>query len=68
MLELRAATDLARLWVDSGSKNNPRALLEPVIAMIAGGEPVRDVRAARALLMESQVQVEDQPILATVGA
>ena len=52
MLELRAATDLARLWRDMGSANDPRALLEPVLATIEGGESTRDVRAARALLEE----------------
>ena len=52
MLELRAATDLARLWRDAGSSNDPRALLEPILATIEGGEGTRDVRNARALLAE----------------
>jgi hypothetical protein len=52
LLELRAATDLARLWRDNGSPNDPRALLEPILAAIEGGEATRDVRAARALLAE----------------
>jgi hypothetical protein len=52
MLELRAATDLARLWRDMGSPNDPRALLEPILAAIEGGENTRDVRNARALLAE----------------
>jgi class 3 adenylate cyclase len=50
MLELRAATDLARLWRDIGSHNDPRALLEPILAAIEGGDDLRDVRDARALL------------------
>jgi predicted ATPase len=52
MLELRAATDLARLWRDAGSGGDPRALLEPILAAIEGGETARDVRNARALLAE----------------
>jgi predicted ATPase len=52
LLELRAATDLARLWRDTGSSNDPRALLEPILAAIEGGENTRDVRNARALLAE----------------
>jgi predicted ATPase len=52
MLELRAATDLARLWRDIGSDRDPRALLEPILAVIEGGENTRDVRNARALLAE----------------
>jgi tetratricopeptide (TPR) repeat protein len=50
LLELRVAVDLARLWRESGSDHDPRALLEPILAAIEGGETTRDVRAARALL------------------
>jgi hypothetical protein len=50
MLELRAANDLALLWRDTGSPNDPHALLEPILAAIEGGETTRDVRNARALL------------------
>ena len=52
LLELRAANDLARLWRDSGSGNDPRALLEPVLAAIEGGVAARDVRCACELLAE----------------
>ena len=52
MLELRAATDLARLLHEAGAPNDPRALLEPILAAIEGGETTRDVRNARALLAE----------------
>ena len=50
LLELRAATDLARLWRDTGSDSDPRAMLEPILAAIEGGETTRDVRNARAAL------------------
>jgi predicted ATPase len=52
LLELRAGIDLARLWRDTGSPSDPRALLEPILAAIEGGETTRDVRNARALLAE----------------
>ena len=52
LLELRAATDLARLWREAGAPNDPRALLEPILAAIEGGETTKDVRNARALLAE----------------
>jgi predicted ATPase len=52
LLELRAATDLARLWLDTNSGSDPRSLLEPILAKIEGGETSRDVRNARALLAE----------------
>jgi hypothetical protein len=50
IFELRAATDCAQLWRDTGSLNDPRALLEPILAAIEGGEALPDVRNARALL------------------
>jgi tetratricopeptide (TPR) repeat protein len=52
LLELRAATDLAWLWRNTKSDSDPRALLEPILATIEGGETTRDVRDARALLAE----------------
>jgi predicted ATPase len=52
LLELRAATDLARLWRDAGTRGDPRPRLGPILAAIEGGETTRDVRNARALLAE----------------
>jgi tetratricopeptide (TPR) repeat protein len=52
LLELRAATDLARLWRDTKSGHDPSLLLAPILAMIEGGETTRDVGAARVLLAE----------------
>jgi hypothetical protein len=50
MLELRAATDLARLRRDTRSNDDPRTLIDPILAVIEGGETTRDVRNAHALL------------------
>jgi hypothetical protein len=50
LLELRVATDLARLWRDTGSNRDPRPLLKPALAGVEGGESTLDVRRARALL------------------
>jgi class 3 adenylate cyclase/predicted ATPase len=52
LLELRAATDLAQLWRNTKPDGDLRALLEPALAMIEGGETARDVRNARDLLAE----------------
>jgi class 3 adenylate cyclase/tetratricopeptide (TPR) repeat protein len=52
MLELRAATDLAQLWRETGSRGDPHALLEPILAAIEGGKTTRDVHNARALLAD----------------
>ena len=61
LLELRTAIDLARLWRDTGSDNDPRALLEPILAAIEGGETTHDVRNARALLAELSVNDFNHP-------
>jgi predicted ATPase len=50
LLELRAANDLARLWREGKSNNDVRALIEPILAVIEGGETAPDVREARDLL------------------
>jgi predicted ATPase/class 3 adenylate cyclase len=52
LLELRAANDLARLWRGGRPNGDLRGLLEPILAGIEGGETARDVRDARALLVE----------------
>jgi predicted ATPase len=52
LLELRATTDLARLWRGSRADVDLRGLLGPILGMIEGGETARDVRDARALLAE----------------
>jgi len=52
LLELRATADLVRLWRGHRANDDLRALIEPALAMIEGGETARDVRDARALLAE----------------
>jgi len=52
LYELRAATELARLWRESRPAAELRALLEPLVAAVQGGEDTRDVRDARAFLAE----------------
>ena len=52
LLELRAATDLARLWRDIRSSHDAHALLQPILGTIEGGEAALDVRTARGLLDE----------------
>ena len=41
-----------RLRRETGSPNGARALLEPILAQVEGGETTRDVRNARELLAE----------------
>ena len=50
LLELRAANDLARLWRETKSNNDLRALIEPILAAFEGGAAAPDVQEARALL------------------
>jgi hypothetical protein len=42
--------DLGHPLAGVGSPNDPRALLEPILAMIEGGETLRHVRDALAML------------------
>jgi hypothetical protein len=57
LLELRAATDLARLWRDTRPDNDIHTLLQPILAAIEGGETARDVRNARSLLDEQDQEI-----------
>jgi class 3 adenylate cyclase len=52
LLELRAATDLGRLWQGTRAKDDIRALIAPILGQIEGGDNAPDVRNARALLSE----------------
>jgi class 3 adenylate cyclase len=50
LLELRAATDLARLQQYAGSVDSQRNMLERILAAIDDGDDLKDVREARSLL------------------
>jgi predicted ATPase len=50
--ELRAATSLARLWVDHGQRAEARDLLAPVYDWFTEGFDTQDLKDARALLDE----------------
>jgi predicted ATPase len=50
--ELRASTNLARLWRDQGKRDEARELLAPVYGWFTEGFDTRDLKDARALLAE----------------
>jgi predicted ATPase len=50
LLELRATIDLARLRRTTRSDSDIRAMLQPILAEIEGGETAADVRNARSVL------------------
>jgi len=52
LLELRAATDLGKMWRDCRAGHEIRSLVEPVLDQIEGGATALDVRNAHALLAE----------------
>ena len=52
LLELRAATDLGKLWLGRKADHEIRTLVEPILDQIEGGATAPDVRNARALIAE----------------
>jgi predicted ATPase len=52
LLKLRAATSLARLWLDQGKRDQARELLAPVYGWFTEGFDSLDLKEARALLDE----------------
>ena len=50
--ELRAATSMARLWLDQRKKGNARELLAPVYGWFTEGFDTLDLKEAKALLDE----------------
>jgi predicted ATPase len=53
-LELRAAADLATLWIDEGRSEKAIDLLAPLSAQFAEGLDTDDIRQAKALLDQLQ--------------
>ena len=51
-LELRAARDLARLWLGQRKLSEARALLAPIYGWFAEGFDTPDLKEARALLVD----------------
>ena len=49
-LEIRAATDLAALWIDQGRRDEARDLVAPIHAWFSEGSETHDLKQARALL------------------
>jgi predicted ATPase len=50
--ELRAATSMARLWRDQGKPQQARELLAPIYGWFTEGFDTRDLKEAKALLVE----------------
>jgi class 3 adenylate cyclase/predicted ATPase len=50
--ELRAATSMARLWCDQGTREKARALLAPIYDWFTEGFDTHDLKQAKALLIE----------------
>ena len=50
MLELRAATSLARLWSEHGRRKEARELLAPLYGWFTEGFDITDLKEARTLL------------------
>ena len=50
-LELRAATDLAKLWMKQGNRAEARGVLSPIYARFRGLD-TRDLKEAKAVLAQ----------------
>jgi predicted ATPase len=52
--ELRAATELAKLWLDQGESERARSLLAPIATSFSEGFNLADVQNAKATLAAMQ--------------
>jgi predicted ATPase len=50
--ELRAATSMARLWLDRGMREKARDLLAPIYAWFTEGLEMADLKEAKTLLID----------------
>ena len=50
--ELRAATNLARLWQKQGKQDEARALMAPIYEWFTEGFDTQDLKDAKALLLQ----------------
>jgi predicted ATPase len=50
MLDLRSATNLARLWSQQGRHDEARAMLGPLLAAFTEGHDLHDLRLERTIL------------------
>ena len=53
-LELRAATDLARLWMSQGKRAEARDVLDSIYGRFSEGLDTRDLKEAKAVLAQLQ--------------
>ena len=51
-LELRAATDLARLWINQGKRAEARDVLESIYGRFSEGFDTQDLNEAKAVLAQ----------------
>jgi predicted ATPase len=51
-LELRAATDLARLWINQGKRAEARGVLESIYGRFSEGFDTQDLNEAQAVLAQ----------------
>ena len=53
-LELRAATDLARLWINQGKRAEARDVLASIYGRFTEGFDTQDLKEANSLLVQLQ--------------
>ena len=67
LLKLRAATSLARLWLDQGKPQQARELLTPVYCWFTEGFDTLELKEAKALLEQTHIVSEIRSSLDGIG-